>query len=73
MHEFPCTCFSLSSACLDSLNHGIILKKAHKAPRVVKTENESNSNSLEGSTEEDAVHAESRLLTRDVYHGPTVC
>ena len=31
------------------------------------------SSSLEGSREEDAVHAESRLMTRDVYHGPTVC
>ena len=61
------------AACLDSLNHGIILKKARKAPRAVKAGDESNSNSLEGSTEEDAVHVESKLLTRDVYHGPTVC
>ena len=48
-------------------------KKAHKVPRAVKAGDQSNSNSLERSTEEDAVHAESRLLTRDVYHGPTVC
>ena len=46
-------------------------KKAHKGPRAVKAENESNSGSLEGSTEEDAVHAESRLKTRDAYLAPT--
>ena len=46
------------------------LKKAHKAPRTVKAENGSNSGSLEDSTEEDALHEESRLMTRDVYHGP---
>ena len=48
-------------------------KKAHKAPRAVKAETQSHSSSLEGLTEEDALHAESRLMTRDVYHGPTVC
>ena len=48
-------------------------KKAHKVPRAVKAGDQSNSNSLERSTEEDAVHAESRLKTRDVYHGLTVC
>ena len=46
--------------------------KAYKAGRAVKAP-EYNS-SLEGSTEEDALHAESRLMTRAVYRGrPTVC
>ena len=44
--------------------------KAHKAARAVKPP--TYSSSLEGSREEDAVHAESRLMTRDVYLGPTV-
>ena len=48
-------------------------KKAHKAPRAVKAETQSQSSSLEGLTEEDALHAESRLMTRDVYLGPRVC
>ena len=45
--------------------------KAYKAARAVKAPEYSSS--LEGSIEEDALHTESRLMTRDVYHGPTVC
>ena len=46
--------------------------KSYKAVRAVKAP-EYNS-SLEGSTAQDALHAESRLMTRAVYRdGPTVC
>ncbi len=45
--------------------------KAYKAARAVR--GPEYSSSLRGSTEEDALHAESRLKTRGVYHEPDIC
>ena len=45
--------------------------KAYKAARAVKAPEYSSS--LEGSIEEDALHTESRLMTRDIYLWPRVC
>ena len=45
--------------------------KAYKAARAVR--GPEYSSSLRGSTEEDALHAESRLKTRGVYHKSNIC